>query len=110
MFSFIKSTPFIAGAIALVVIVIAVKMSITAYGNARFEAGRAHEKLVKLEAQNKALLEYVEQQKNITDAYLPILGKLKTKKPSNAGGEIGIGTVIDYAIDSVPNPYPRSSK
>ncbi len=48
--------------------------------------------------QNKALLEFVEKQKEIHDFYEPILGKLKTM-PKN-----GVDPVIDYTIDQLPNP------
>lgn len=82
----LKALPYAIAAIAVVGALYAV-----------YSLGISHEKQSKLADQNKALIEYVKQQKEITDVYAPILGKLKTK-PKRA-----VDPVIDYAIDSLPN-------
>ncbi len=63
-----------------------------------FKWGQSDKTNDNLSAENKALLEFVEKQKEIHDFYEPIFGKLKTA-PKN-----GIDPVIDYTIDQLPNP------
>lgn len=83
----LKALPYI-GAVGFIIALVFVS----------FKWGETHKENEQVTDQNKALLEFVEKQKEVYDRYEPILGKLKTA-PKN-----GIDPTIDYTIDAMPQP------